>query len=257
MIRKNQATLTSSLLTLIASVIALVAFLWPLLITAEAANQSSVAQLSFMLITPLLLVLLVTEYSAFGLGARQLAVLAVLIALNSVVRLLGAGVAGIETAFFIVIIAAYVFGSNFGFLLGSGSLLLSALISGGIGPWLPFQMMAMGLVGIGAGFLPRTKHPTWLLIAFAVPASFAYGALMTMWNWPYLAGVGSSISYLPGGGLIENTARFLKFEIVTGGLLWDLGRTITTVVLIAVTATTLLATLNRAAGRAVVVKLDN
>ena len=78
---------------------------------------------------------------------------------------------------------------------------------------------------------------------------------MTMWNWPYLAGAGSSVSYAAGAGLVENLTRFVRFEIVTGGLIWDLGRAVTTVILIAVTGTTLLATLNRAAGRAAVVKL--
>jgi len=178
-----------------------------------------------------------------------------LIALNGVVRLLGAGVAGIETAFFVVIIAAYVFGSGFGFILGSSSLLFSALISGGFGPWLPFQMIAMGLVGFGAGVLPKTKAPGWLLIAYAVPASFFYGALMTMWNWPYLAGLGSSVSFAPGAGFLENLVRFIRFEVATGGLIWDFGRAVTTSVLIGVTATTLLATLKRAANRAVVEKL--
>mgnify|MGYP006183975055 CR=1 FL=1 len=80
-------------------------------------------------------------------------------------------------------------------------------------------------------------------------ASFAYGALMTMWNWPFLAGVGSSISYQPGAGLIENLQAFLRYEIFTGGLLWDLGRAVTTIVLIALTGKTLLATLRRAANK--------
>ena len=73
---------------------------------------------------------------------------------------------------------------------------------------------------------------------------------MTLWNWPFLAGVGSDVSYLAGAGVAENLIRFLKFELVTGGLAWDLGRAITTVVLIALTSKALLATLRRAAGRA-------
>lgn len=232
-------------------------FVWPLLINSAAPSQIATAQFAAFVIAPLILALLFLEFGTKQLGPRQLAVLAVLIALNGVVRLLGAGVAGIETAFFIVIIAAYVFGSSFGFILGSSSLLFSALISGGFGPWLPFQMIAIGLVGFGAGALPRIRTPRLLLISYAVLASFAYGALMTMWNWPYLAGLGSSVSFVPGAGVAENLIRFIRFEIATGGLIWDLGRAITTSVLIGVTATTLLATLKRAANRAVVEKLTN
>jgi energy-coupling factor transport system substrate-specific component len=89
-----------------------------------------------------------------------------------------------------------------------------------------------------------------LLVAYAVIASFIYGGLMTMWNWPYLAGVGTQLSYVPGDALLSNLTRFIQYEIVTGGLVWDLGRAITTSVLILLTGTALIATLRRAATRA-------
>jgi energy-coupling factor transport system substrate-specific component len=114
-------------------------------------------------------------------------------------------------------------------------------------------MMAAGLIGIGAGLLPklRSKNPKiFLLIVYAIPASFAYGFLMTLWNWPFLAGSESSISYLAGAGAIDNLVRFVQFQILTGGLIWDLGRAITTVALIAITGPLLLGSLQRAAGKA-------
>ncbi|MEY4310770.1 MAG: hypothetical protein RLZ71_696, partial [Actinomycetota bacterium] len=88
------------------------------------------------------------------------------------------------------------------------------------------------------------------LVTYAIVAAYVYGALMTLWNWPYLAGTGTDISYLAGAGIGENLARFFTYELVTGGLLWDTGRAITTSVLILLTAPALLATLRRAAGRA-------
>jgi hypothetical protein len=109
------------------------------------------------------------------------------------------------------------------------------------------------LIGIGAGALPRFKNklPQLLtLCAYAIVASFVYGGLMTLWNWPFLAGTDSSVSYEAGAGLGPNLLRFLNYEIVTGGLLWDAGRAITTCVLILLTAPALLATLKRAANRA-------
>ena len=183
--------------------------------------------------------------------------LGVLTALNSVIRMLGAGIAGIETVFFLIVISAYVFRASFGFALGALSLLASGLITGGVGPWLPFQMMAAGLVGLGAGLLP-TLQQRWaqvsVLLIYAVIASYFYGALMTLWNWPFLAGIGTSVSYMPGAGLFSNLQRFWQYQIVTGGLIWDTGRAITTCVLICVTAPALLATLRRAASRAGVKK---
>jgi energy-coupling factor transport system substrate-specific component len=64
-----------------------------------------------------------------------------------------------------------------------------------------------------------------------------------------LAGGESSVSYLAGAGLGPNLLRFLNYEIVTGGFLWDAGRAVTTCVLILLTAPALLATLRRAANR--------
>ncbi len=243
----------------IASSASVLIFLWPLIISQP--SQSALAQGTFIALMPLLLAVLLVEFGSGKLGARQLAVLGLLIALNSVIRLLGAGVSGIETAFFLIILGAYVFGSGFGFILGAGSLLVSALLGAGVGPWLPFQMMAAGLVGIGAGALrrftstkPSSRLEIALLATYGVIASFAYGALMTMWNWPYLAGASSSVSYLLGAPLSENLARFFKYEIFTGGLLWDAGRAATTALVIAVTGKAILSTLRRASNKANFVK---
>lgn len=242
----------------LAAATSLLMFSWPLLIAAGPQNEALLAQSVFIALMPLMLALILSEYSSGGIGARQLALLGVLTALNAVIRMLGAGAGGVETAFFLIIIGAYVFGSGFGFILGAASLLVSALLTGGVGPWLPFQMMAAALIGLGAGALPKFSersprkqfYELATLALFGVFGSFVYGALMTLWNWPYLAGVGSSVSYLAGAGAIENLTRFFQYELLTGGLLWDLGRAVTTVVLIYLTAPALLATLRRAASRA-------
>ena len=232
------------------AILAIAQFAWPLLISADSANQAGLAQVAFAFLMPGLLIFAAIEFTSGSLDARRLAVLAVLTALNSIIRMLGAGTAGIETVFFIVIVAAYVFGSGFGFLLGSTSLLVSGVLSGGVGPWLPFQMMAAGLVGIGAGLLPRTRHERPILIGYAIFASFVYGGLMTLWNWPVLAGTDTVLSYAPGEGFASNVQRFISYELFTGGLLWDAGRAITTSLLIWLTAPALIATLKRAATRA-------
>jgi energy-coupling factor transport system substrate-specific component len=238
-------------------------FTWPLFISTGAQNEAVLAQSVFIALMPIVLALVISEYSSGGIGSRQLALLGVLTALNAVIRMLGAGTAGVETAFFLIIIGAYVFGSGFGFILGATSLLVSALLTGGVGPWLPFQMMAAALIGLGAGALPKfrgtfahaLKFELVVLSLFGILGSFVYGALMTLWNWPYLAGLGTSVSYLPGAGIADNLTRFIQYEVLTGGLLWDFGRAVTTVVLIYLTAPALLATLRRAARRAGVEKL--
>ncbi len=243
----------SKLSIAIAGVASLLMFSWPLFITSNISTEATTAQTVFILLMPLTLVIVLIEFATGDISSKHLALLGVLIALNAVIRLLGAGTAGIETAFFLVILGAYVFGSGFGFILGAGSIFVSALLTGGIGPWLPFQMMGAALIGLGAGLIPHATKK-WLvklnLIAYAVIASFTYGALMTLWNWPYLAGTGTQVSYVAGAPIIDNLTRFLQYEIITGGLVWDTGRAITTSVLILLTGSALIATLSRAATRA-------
>jgi energy-coupling factor transport system substrate-specific component len=229
---------------------AIAIFAWPLYAVNESQTESSLAQTVFIVLTPILLLLVLATFTSEGVDSRQLAILGVLIALNAVIRMLGAGFGGIETSFFLIIIAGFVFRPKFGFAVGSLSMLVSGLLTGGVGPWLPFQMLAAGLVGVGSGLLPRLKYrllETTLLIVYAVLASFFYGILMTLWNWPFLAGTGTSISYVPGGGIETNLLKFVQYQLLSGGLAWDTGRAITTSVLIALTAPALLAALDRAA----------
>ncbi len=187
------------------------------------------------------------------LDSRRLALLGVLAAVNSVVRLMGAGFAGIETAFALIILAAYVFGSRFGIALGALTILASSLMGGGVGPWLPFQMIATALIGLGAGALPKPKSAKGKLATlsiYAAVSSYVYGALLTSWTWPLFVGAGTSLSYSSAVGPLENLWRFLQFELVSGGLIWDTGRAITTIALILLIGKALMTTLERAATRA-------
>ena len=183
--------------------------------------------------------------------SKRIALLGALAALNSVVRLLGAGVAGVETAFALIIIAGYVMGARFGLALGALSITTSAFMSGGVGPWLPFQIAAAAIVGLGAGLLPKPRNrklQKLVMSLYAVFAAYLYGALMTAWTWPLIAG-GTVLGFEAGADLWTNLVKFFTYELVSGGLLWDTGRAITTVVLILLTASTLTTTLERAATR--------
>ena len=184
--------------------------------------------------------------------SKRLALLASLVALNSVVRLLGVGVAGMETAFALLIIGASVFGPTFGASLGALSLLTSAAIGAGVGPWLPFQMISAALVGLAAGFLPKPKNMRirlFWLCSYGVISSYVYGLFMTAWTWPLFVGAGSSVAFLAGGSIWENTWRLLVFDFVSGGFIWNTGRAITTVTLLLLTGKTLVTTLERATTR--------
>ena len=91
------------------------------------------------------------------MDAKALAMLGVLTAVNAALRSLGAGIAGVELVFFLLILAGRVFGPGFGFVLGCTSLFASALLTRGVGPWLPYQMLCSAWIGLVRGPAARAR----------------------------------------------------------------------------------------------------
>ena len=125
----------------LASVIGLIAFLWPFLAAPESAvvAHATDAPFFFALLVPLVLVVVLAQFADGAMDAKSIALLGVLSAVIAALRPLGAGVAGIEPIWAVLILGGFALGPGFGFVLGSVSLFASALITGGIGPWLPFK----------------------------------------------------------------------------------------------------------------------
>jgi energy-coupling factor transport system substrate-specific component len=252
--RVVRLTPRSTVVLVVASVVGLAMFTWPLFITVAptAVAHTGDAPFYFIATMPLLVLLVGAELSEGGMDAKTIAMLGILAAINTALRPLGAGTAGIETVFFLLILAGRVFGPGFGFLLGSTSLFASALLTGGVGPWLPFQMLAASWVGLGAGLLPRVgrgRVEIAMLAAYGVVAAYFYGTIMNLWFWPFATGDGTGLSYLPGASLLTNLHRFALFDAATS-LGWDTGRAVTNVVAITVLGSAVLATLRRAARKA-------
>ena len=139
---------------LLVSVAGLAMFLWPLLIVpGDGATAGTGAPVVFVLLMPAILGIVLAEVGSGGIDTKAIAMLGVLTAIGAALRPLGAGVAGIETVFFVLVLAGRVYGPGFGFVLGTTTMFASAILTGGLGPWLPFQMLASGWVGLGAGHL--------------------------------------------------------------------------------------------------------
>jgi energy-coupling factor transport system substrate-specific component len=239
----------------LASLAGLSMFLWPLFTSPspESTAHSGDAPMVFVLTLLVLMAIVLGEVASGGIDAKALAMLGVLSAINAALRPLGAGTAGIETVFFLLVLSGRVFGPGFGFVLGSTSLFASALLTAGVGPWLPFQMLSSSLIGLGAGLLPRRprgRAEIAMLAVYGMISAFAFGFLMNMWLWPYLAGTGTQLSFVPGDPIGENLHRFLIFTLTTSTLGWDTGRAITNLVAIVLAGPAVLAVLRRASRRA-------
>ncbi|TPQ17882.1 ECF transporter S component [Streptomyces sporangiiformans] len=252
-IRLGPRSLTA--LTLV-SAIGLAAFTWPLFAgpTSQISAHAQDAPWLFAGLLVLLVGVVGAAISESGIGAKAVAMLGVLAATGAALRPIGAGTAGIEPMFFLMVLSGRVLGPGFGFVLGAVTMFASALLTGGVGPWMPFQMLSMGWFTMGAGLLPgpdrlRGRWELLMLAVYGCVAAFAYGTLMNLAGWPFMDALTSSVAFDPHDGVDANLARFLAYCLATS-LGWDLGRAAVTVVLTVTLGATVLKALRRATRRA-------
>ena len=117
-----------------------------------------------------------------GKNTRKLVLLAVMTALSAAGRFVFAPIQFFKPVCAIVILAGMYFGSQFGFLTGA----LSAVVSDfyfGQGPWTPFQMLSWGLIGFFAGVLsnPLIKNRVFLMI-YGAFSGVLFSLIMDIWT---------------------------------------------------------------------------
>src|SRR5215218_5141220 len=232
---------------LIVSIAGLLTFFLPFAISALPKESSQVsprtieASLLLGLIIGASLIIAVAELvrgPGSGNYARSLALLGALVAIDATLRLVPSFL-GASPIFALIVLVGYVFGPRFGFVMGTLTLLLSAAITAGVGPWLPFQMLCTGWIGVAAGWLPRrTSAGAELATAagFGALTGFAYGALINLYSWPFAApGVTEDVGlyWSPGLSLPESIERYAAFYVATS-LVHDATRALATAFLIVV-----------------------
>ncbi len=115
-------------------------------------------------------------------NTRRIVLLAVMVALSVAGRIIFAPIQFFKPVAAIVILAGMYFGSQFGFLTGA----LSAVVSDfyfGQGPWTPFQMFSWGIIGLVAGLLsnPLIKSKL-LLILYGAISGVVFSLIMDIWT---------------------------------------------------------------------------
>ncbi|MBA3691286.1 MAG: ECF transporter S component [Actinobacteria bacterium] len=237
---------------LAANLLGLLAFVWPFVLPlgGRAAHEAD-APLILAVLLVLLAAVLFVELGRGGLGPKAVALIGVLGAAMVALRLPGF-VAGFSAMFIVVLVAGNSFGAGFGFLLGAVGTFASGLFLGGLGPWLPFQMVAVGWVGAGAGMLPRGADTSWrvrigALAAYGFVAGYVFGAIMNLWVWPFLAGE-SALSWDPGAGAATNLHHYLTYYAATS-FAWDTFRAVGNAALVIAVGRPLLGSLDRASRR--------
>ena len=237
----------------VANVVGVAAFVWPFLLPALVGTGASAHGTDGPWILVVLLAclggLLFVELSRGGLGPKVVALVGVLGAAMVALRLPGF-VAGFSAMFIVVLLGGHALGPGFGFVLGTVGTFASGLFVGGIGPWLPFQMVAVGWMGAGAGVVsPRLSWPLRLggLAAYAVVSSYLFGAVMNLWFWPFVAG-SSSLGWRAEAGFAGNLSTYVRFYLVTSAP-WDTFRAVGSAALVLVLGRSVLPALDRVAAR--------
>ena len=163
--------------------------------------------------------------------------------------------------FFLLILAGRVFGPGFGFVLGCTSLFASALMTAGVGPWLPFQMLVVGLGRHGcgpaaaAGDRPgrdRDAGGVRRRRGVRLRAADEPLRLAVRCSASQVPGHEGSLSYVPGRRCWRTCSTFVVYTLITSTGSFDTGRAITNAVALVLLGPAVLTTLRRAARRATV-----
>lgn len=237
------------------TIIGIAAFLYPFWLPAEALPDQAHAgdaPLVAGVVGALALAALLLEVRRGSMTAMTVAVLGVLAASEGLLRLIALPL-GNNAFYFFVVLAGVAFGPRFGMLLGLSAMAVSAVITGGIGPWLPYQMLALAWLGATAGWVgivtrrwtPRAE--VLALGAFGWIWGFLFGAVMNFWFWPYQRD-GGALSWVPGSGIGTTLAHYWSFYVATS-FANDAARALPTLILILLTGRSVLATLRRFAHR--------
>lgn len=169
---------------------------------------------------------------------REMMILAVLTALAVAGRAIFFMVPTIKPMAAICIIAGMSFGGEAGFLVGAMSMLASNMFFGQ-GPWTPWQMLSMGLIGLVAGLLFRkgklhTKRLPLAVFGFII-TFVIYGGIMN----PATVLMESTMAY----GVEISPQAFLAYYIA--GVPVDLVHAVSTFVVLWIGAKPMLEKLDR------------
>jgi energy-coupling factor transport system substrate-specific component len=231
------------------------AFLYPFWLPAEAIPAQAHggdAPLVAAAVGALVVAAIVLELRQGTMNGATIALLGVLSATGGLLALLDLPGGG-SAMFFLVILGGAAFGPRFGLLLGLGAMATQAVVRGGVGPWLPFQMLAQAWMAAGAGALGRltaawpARAEVAALAAYGWVWAFVYGAIMNLWFWPFAIGDGP-LSWRPGLSVAETLDHYWSFYVATS-FAWDAAGALVNAGLIAVTGAALLRSMRRVAHR--------
>jgi energy-coupling factor transport system substrate-specific component len=236
----------------VVSLAGVVLFSWPFF-GSELPASTPAWTLAIAAVAGLFLV----EAGMRQLDSRAVALLAAIAAIDTALRLaVIEGIGGFSPIFFLVLCAGYVFGTSFGFLVGALSILVSAVAGGGMGPWVPYQVFAVGWVGVAAGLAGHwsrgSRIPGWRdVLALAVVGAlmgWVVGALLDITDWIPVYRGNPTLGWSPGMDAVTSLVHFARFYLLTS-LAYDTFRAVGNVLMVVALGAPVMAALARLRAR--------
>ena len=223
----------------LSTAIGLLTFVYPFLapaITQAAGGQAHAndAPLVLSVLVGVCFVVLLLEVQTQAVNTKLIALLGILVSMNAMLRFLEIAVpgpGGISPIFFLIVMTGYVYGARLGFLMGALTLLVSGLITGSLGPWLPYQMFTASWIGMSAALcrpLVRMlggegrRREIVVLAFFGAVWGLVFGMVMNIWFWPFATGPADQY-WEAGIGVLETVKRYAAFYLTTS-FVWDVFR---------------------------------
>ena len=226
----------------------IVLFAWPFLGSGLPASTPA-----WTLTLACVVGLFLVEAGMRQLDSRAVALLAAIAAIDTALRLaVIEGIGGFSPIYFLVLCACYVFGASFGFLAGALSILVSALAGGGMGPWVPYQVFAVGWVGVAAGLAGQwsrgSRVPDWrdvlLLATVGGVMGWVVGALLDITDWIPVYRGNPTLGWQPGMDAATSLVHFGRFYLLTS-LAYDTFRVVGNVLMVLALGAPVMAALAR------------
>lgn len=245
----------AALIYVVITIVGVAAYLYPFWLPAESAPEGAhraLAPLIAAVLVGLMVVAVGLEVRVGRMNGATVAMGGVLAASAGLLRLLDLPGGG-SGMFFLVILAGAAFGPRFGLLLGMSAMAISALLTGGMGPWLPFQMLGLGWMGATSGFAGQlsARWPTRVEVAFLAVFGwiwgFLYGAVLNLWAWPFSISEGP-LSWHPDLSVAETLEHYRSFYATTS-FAWDAAGAFANALLIVVLGAPILVSMRRFAHR--------
>ena len=140
-------------------------------------------------------------------NSREIVFIAIICALAVVGRIIFAALPAVKPELFILIMGAMVSGPETGFLMGTIIALTSNMYFGQ-GAWTPWQMFALGIIGLISGLMANKKVPVWSLVIWGFLSGFLMGWIMDIY---YIIGFVNPITIK---SIVTSIAASFYFDFV-------------------------------------------